>query len=379
MASIANRVPGRVKRMSGQLTERQEAILRSIIGSYVEQAVPVPSDTIARSYHPRVSPATVRHEMAFLEDEGYILRSHHSAGAQPVDKGYRYYVESLLEQEEVPADERLLLYHLFHQVAREMDEWMHLAAAMLARMAHNAALVTPPHDSPCRFKHMELVTLQDFLVMVILIIRHARVKHQLLPLRQAAGQAELSHLSEDLNRVYQGATRAEIERGLLPAPSGGPGGEDIPAAGKTAPGSLRDQVTGSVLSMMESEDMEREETWCLEGLHLMLEQPEFAQGEKARVVMEVVAERNVLRQSIREALKEQGVKVIIGAENEAERLRDYSLVLTRYGVPGEARGILGVLGPTRMRYGRAIATVNYLSGVLTRLLADLYGKRPYPS
>ncbi|MBM2831779.1 MAG: heat-inducible transcription repressor HrcA [Dehalococcoidia bacterium] len=256
-----------------------------------------------------------------------------------------------------------------------MDEWLHLTASMLARMAHNVALVTPPHASSCRFRHIELVGLQGLLAMAVLIVRQAKVKQQLLPLKQATSQTELSRLAEHLNSVFHDLTRLEIshslERGLAQVGQGyGMGGEVV--AGGASP--LLEQVTGAVVRMMEKEDMETEESWYLEGLNLMLEQPEFAQGQRMRSVMEVVGERRVLRESVQQALTERGVKVIIGGENEVERMRDYSLVVTGYGVAGEASGILGVLGPTRMRYGRVIATVSYLSLLLSHLLADVYGK-----
>jgi heat-inducible transcriptional repressor len=313
--------------------------------------------------------------MAYLEEEGYISRVHTSAGAQPVDKGYRYYVESLLDTVALPPEEQRLLYHLFHQIAREMDQWLHLAASMLARMAINVALVTPPHASACRFKHVELVALQEFLALVVLVLRQAKLKHQLLPLERAATQEELSRLAEELNSSFDDLTSNDIRKAAQKKPALGKpilGKGTTPRLPATPP--LAEEVTGAILGMMESEDAQREESWYLEGLHLMLGQPEFAQGQRVRSVMEMVAERKLLRQAIQEVLREREVRVIIGAENELERMRDYSLVVTRYGVVGEAGGILGVIGPTRMRYERVIATLSYLSLLMSRLLAEVFGR-----
>ena len=141
------------------LPPRTETILKSIVGQYIIRATPVPSQSLVRDYGLGVSSATIRNEMAFLEQEGYISRPHPSAGGIPLDKGYRCYVDSLSEVQ-IPLTEQRLVSHLFHQVERELDEWLNLAASLISQMVHNAAVVTTPRQTACRLKHLELLYLQ---------------------------------------------------------------------------------------------------------------------------------------------------------------------------------------------------------------------------
>ena len=138
------------------LTSRAETILKSIVGQYIAKAMPVPSQSIYNSYDLGVSPATIRNEMVHLEQEGYIIRPHPSAGSIPSDKGYRCYVESLSEIT-LPLATQRLIGHLFHQVEREHEEWLGLAATIMAQLVQNMAVATKPKSPDCRFKHLELV------------------------------------------------------------------------------------------------------------------------------------------------------------------------------------------------------------------------------
>jgi heat-inducible transcriptional repressor len=142
------------------LSARTETILKSIVEQYIARPVPVPSQGIFADCNLRISPATIRHEMARLEDEGYVTRPHTSAGAVPSDKGYRYYVESLIDLGLSMVEQRLIT-HLFHQVESELDEWLRLAAAIIAQMTRNVAVVSRPKLVGCRLKHLEVVALQD--------------------------------------------------------------------------------------------------------------------------------------------------------------------------------------------------------------------------
>jgi len=170
------------------LAPRAETILNLIVSKYIDQAVPVPSQSIAREPMLGVSPATIRNEMARLENEGYIVRAHHSAGSVPSDKGYRYHVESLKDVSLSESEQRLFS-HLFHQVERDMEKWLSLTATLLAQQAKNMAIVTSPRSSGCRFKHMELLSLQDALALIVLVLHGTRVKEQLITFEEKVAMA----------------------------------------------------------------------------------------------------------------------------------------------------------------------------------------------
>ncbi len=337
------------------LSLRATSILKSIVGQYISKAAPVPSQSITGDYKLGVSAATIRNEMAHLEQEGYITRPHPSAGSIPADKGYRCYVESLGDIK-LPLAEQLLVSHLFHQVERELDEWLNLAATLLSQMVQNAAVVTMPKPEACQFKHLELVSLQDSLALVVLVLSGAKVRQQLITFEQIISQPELTTIANKLSAAYSGLTGPQIlakDTGLSPT---------------------EQQVTERLVKIMEVEAAQKYEKHYLNGLHFVFNQPEFAHSQRMLTLMELVEQRNLLRSIIPVELTSNRVQVIIGKENKAEAIQDYSVVIVQYGLLKEAVGMIGVIGPTRMPYARTIATVSYLSSVLNVLIAKLYGR-----
>ncbi|MFQ6122866.1 MAG: heat-inducible transcriptional repressor HrcA [Dehalococcoidales bacterium] len=337
------------------LSPRAGTILHSIVEQYISRAVPVPSQRVANDPKLGVSSATVRNEMAQLEQEGYIIRAHPSAGSIPSDKGYRYYVESLSDIM-LSSTEQRLISHLFHQVERELEKWLSLAATLIARLVQNVAVVTMPKSTDCRFKHLELVSLQDSLALVILVLHGAKVKQQLIIFDQLVSQPELTAMANRLNDAYSSLTSQQIlakEISLSP---------------------VEQQITNYLLTMMQAEDEQEYEEPYLDGLHFMLNQPEFAHSRQMLSLMELVEHRNLLKTITPKGLESHRVQVIIGKENEAEAFQNYSVVISKYGIPEEAVGTIGVVGPTRMPYAHTISTVGYLSSVLSRLIAGLYGR-----
>ncbi|MFC1864373.1 heat-inducible transcriptional repressor HrcA [Chloroflexota bacterium] len=342
------------------LSYRTESILKSIVGQYITKAIPVSSQSITNECDLGVSAATIRNEMAYLEQEGYITRHHHSAGSIPSDKGYRHYVESLGDIR-LPLSEQRLVSHLFHQVERELDEWLNLAATLIAQMVQNAAVVTMPKPEACQFKHLELVSLQDSMALLILVLNGAKVRQQLITFDQAVSQPELTVIANKLSAAYSGLTGSQI------------------LAKGTRLSSTEQKTTDCLVKVMEAEDDQKYEKNYLDGLHFMLNQPEFAHNQRMLALMELVEQRNLVKNIIPRELTSEGVQVIIGKENKTESIHDYSVVLIQYGLPEEAIGTIGVIGPTRMPYARTIATVGYLSWVLSGLAANLYEREIPPN
>jgi len=335
------------------LTKREERILKIIVGEYISSAMPVASESIARKHELGVSPATIRNDMAYLEEEGYITHPHTSAGRIPADKGYRYYVESLMEEMELALAERNTIRHLFHQVETDMEEWVQLAAALLSRIVRNLALVTFPKASLSRLRHMELVALQEFLALLVIVLQEAKLKRQILPLEQPISQDELSVIANRLNAAFEGMTSGEI------------------AAKRLELSPLEEQVVQALIRVLEVEDQQRYEEPHLDGLRDLLSQPEFAHSERMLRILDIFQDRSLLKSILTQATAEGFVQVIIGEENIQKSLRNFSLVFTRYGVVGETTGILGVIGPTRMSYERAISGVRYLGTVMSELVGGL--------
>jgi len=335
------------------LTPRREAVLRIIVNEYIVTALPVASEAIFRNYPLGVSPATIRNDMAFLEDAGYIARPHTSAGSVPLDKGYRHYVESLASEAELSLEEQYRIRDLFREVEEEFERWLKLAATIAARLVSNAALVTFPKPRQCRFKHLELVALQEFAALIVLVLSEAILKRQLLSFEEPVTQERLTIMANKLNAAYSGLTSSEI------------------LTKKLELASEEEQVIEAVVDIMAAEDKLEYEQPHLEGLRLMLGQPEFAQKDKMLSIMELMETREWLSSALAQRSSEAGVQVVIGEENRDETLRDLSLIFSSYGIPGQIDGTIGVIGPTRMDYRKAISTVDYMSEILSGLVAEV--------
>ena len=297
--------------------------------------------------------------MAHLEQEGYIIRPHTSAGSIPSDKGYRYYVDSLADIR-LPATQQRLISHLFHQVETKFEVWLSLTATLLAHLAQNMAVVAMPKSTNCKFKHLEVVALQESTALVILVLHGARVKQQLITFNRTVTQAELGTTTIKLNAAYSALTGPQIQA------------KDIELS------AMEQQLTDCVLKTMQDEDEDEYEGPYFDGLHFMFSQPEFIQNRQIQNLVELTEQRNLLRIILPEKQSSQRVQVIIGKENKEEAVQGYSVVISRYGLPDEALGKIAIVGPTRMPYARSIAAIDYLSSMLSALIARLYGKEAPP-
>jgi heat-inducible transcriptional repressor len=340
------------------LTSRQRTILGLVVREYVGSADPVSSRALVENYGLEVSTATVRNELAQLEELGYLTHPHTSAGRVPTHKGYRHFVERLLGEVELPLRERRTIAHQFHQARRDFDQWMPLAASVLARTGRGAALVTVPQAAQACYKHVQLISTQGRMVLLILVLRGGTVKQQILTLAASFSQGELNEASDRLNQLCNGLIADEIE----------------PRIGTLPPFEV--DVARVVLDIMRRSDARAAGTVYRHGLSEVLQEPEFSEAEWAYGLMRVVEERGFLEAVLADALSPEvgSVRVLIGGEGHWDELRACSLVLGRYGVTGFATGALGVVGPTRMFYGRAISAVRFVARLLSDLVYDMYAE-----
>ena len=185
--------------MSESLTDRQEKILGLVVRNYISSGQPVGSKTLVNQYDLDVSSATVRNELALLDEMGFLVQLHTSAGRIPTEVGYRYFVQKLLGEFRLPVHERQMIRHQFHQARLDLDQWMRLAAAILARTSLSASFVTAPRPRSNRFKHMQLISTQGRLVLMILVLYGGEVKQQMLTLAEPLSQARLSLAASSMN------------------------------------------------------------------------------------------------------------------------------------------------------------------------------------
>ena len=339
-----------------ELNSRRQAVLAVVVQEYIASATPVGSRTVVQTYGLHVSPATIRNEMKALEEHGLLTHPHTSAGRVPTEEGYRYFVEHLLPDQPLAADDQRMIQHMFHQVHRETDEWAQLAAAVLAHTAQMGAVATPVRADRCRFKHIELVEVRDSLVLLVLVLHQGIVKQQMLTVDYGITQDELSSISNLLNDQLTNLTISEIDARHLSLSE------------------LGQQVLSVVETIMGREDTPGSEQIYRDGLSHILMQPEFTHAEEAHQLMAVLEQLPVLGSIFEGVRQRDGVQILIGGDGRYEPLRELSLVLSRYGVESSATGVLGIVGPVRMAYGRTIPLVRYMSQVMSDLVGQWYGE-----
>jgi heat-inducible transcriptional repressor len=343
-----------------ELTERQRSVLRAVVEDYVLHAIPVGSHALIERWGLTVSSATVRGAMAELEALGLLSHPHTSAGRVPSDLGYRIYVESLMRESVMDQADQLMIRHQFSQVQLTSNEWLRLAASILATSTRSAAVVTPARARRAKFGHIQLVELGDQTRMAVLVLADGNVVQRRLDrtaIDRAAGgeqigQADLDTAAAVLNAELAGLSAPQARRRILKL---------IPLAA---------HVAEVVAQMLEEADSVAVEEVFTDGIVNVLEQPEFAEGAKLRGVLEVLQRSDFLEQLVPVLTRRGGVTVIIGHENVNDAMHEVSLVFAPYGNQESALGLLGVLGPTRMPYPRAIPTVRYLATLMNELISS---------
>lgn len=341
------------------LSERRAQILQFIIDDYVESAQPVGSKALLSRHHLNLSSATVRNEMAALEEEGMITHPHTSAGRIPSNLGYRYYVSSLMGERALTRDERMTILHQFHQSTRQLEDWVSLAASVLAHSLHSVGLATQPRVNTVQLKHLQLVEVSETRSLLVVVTNDAQVHQHTLKFEQSVTQDQLSAIAAQLNEQL-----------------GGRRPEQFPAPDELAPrDSIRNAIVAAVTDVLKNEQRSTMEVPVIEGIRGLLRQPEYENSDRVLDTLEAIEEHR-LRQAIpSSAVGDPGdVAIVIGDENEEGPYKNMSFVLTRYGGGTGPSGVLGILGPTRLPYGDAVSHVRYVRDLLSELLRQFYGE-----
>jgi heat-inducible transcriptional repressor len=338
-----------------ELTERQKTLLMLVVRDYIEMAQPVGSKALVERYHLDLSSATVRNELSSLDEMGYLRQPHTSAGRVPTEEGYRFFVGQMMHQAELPEAIQHTITHQFYQARPDVDQWMTLAASILAHQSRAVSVVTAPHAEQVRFKHVELISTQGRQVLMVMVMAGGEVSQQILTLAEPVSQEQLSQTAARLNGVLAGLTLEGI-------------------AGVSNRTETLDQDILTIINQDIQRMTERVSgTIYTDGLTNVLAEPEFAESDDARRALRIFEEHSTLQDLLARSSTNSmvgGLQVLIGGEGGWEELRQCSMVLARYGVPGLATGMLGVLGPMRMSYARTIPTVRFVAGLLSDLVND---------
>lgn len=338
-----------------ELTPRQEEILSLIIHTYSTKPEPVSSNQLVRDHGLSISSATVRNEMARLEELGYVDAPHTSAGRIPTTMGYRYFVRTLQQNNLLSHVERDHIQRRFQELPAVLEQWLRQAATMLARTASSASLVTPPVSQNNRFKHLELIVIQGRLALMVLVSQGGTVHQRMLTLAEPVNQKGLSEAADHINALCQDLTANQMRM----------------KSHQT--GILEREVIEIAAELLDVSAQNRFRVLYRDGLSDVINS--FPDSEGAQQAVRVFEERaflDMILTEIIQPLMENDVQVIIAGEGRFEELDRVSMVLGRYGVPGQISGTLGIVGPTHINYGRAISAVRTISGVMTNMIDTLY-------
>jgi heat-inducible transcriptional repressor len=352
----------RRSRPIGPLDLRAQAILRAVIEEYVTTATPVGSQALVERYGLGVSSATVRGILADLEAAGLLSHPHTSAGRMPTDAGYRFYVESIVDAVPLPAVEQLMIRHQFGQVEFASEHWFRLAATTLASITRSAGLATPAKPRAAHVRRIDLVAINERMASLILVLREGAIKQALVNLADddSIDQPTLNLVAGRLNERLADKTASQAETIL----------ERFRQDDRVE--ALARRVGERVARIVREYDAEAIEEVFSDGLLNVMDAPEFAQSDKLRRVFSALENRAYLGQLVGDVAEAGRIRVFIGHENQPIEMRDVSLILAPYGRPGQAIGVVGVLGPTRMSYSQAIGTVRFVSGLMNELVDHLY-------
>ncbi|HUQ41638.1 MAG TPA: heat-inducible transcriptional repressor HrcA [Candidatus Limnocylindrales bacterium] len=339
------------------LAERQRELLRAVIREYIATAEPVASAALVRLYGLDISSATVRSELAALEDMGLLTHPHTSAGRVPTDLGYRYFIENLMPHPSLLPAEQVTVSHQFQQALSNTGEWLRLATSTLARLTTEAAIVTSPANTRAALKHIEAVPINERRVLLVAVLEGGAVHQQLVELREPVSTEQLRRLSAQLT-AQLGAKGAAAAREV--------------AAERT--GSADQQLVTALARLLEEHEAARSRDVYYDGIQNILAQPEFTETGSVRNIVRLLEDRTRLAEILPPLALESGeVHVAIGSEHHVEPLRAFSLIFGRYGGADDVIGYVGVVGPTRMDYARSIGAVRYVGSIMSDLVRVMEG------
>jgi len=339
------------------LKSRSHRILEAIILAYTESATPVGSEFLWENYGFGVSPATIRNVMAQMEIQGLITHPHTSAGRVPTDRGYRYYVDLLMEPKRLRPEQESLIEGLSQSEIDDPEEFLSQAAHLLAELTKEAGVVLVPQLAHGSFRHLELIPVEPREVVGVLIATEGLVKHAILELEEPMDQDELDRIERFLNQelvgMPLGSVHSYLERRLLETTSSFfhlfKRATDLLSLGSFF------QEEGSVI---------------LEGTSRIFEAPEFRDMERTRDLLRALENQKELVEILRRDLAADEVKLHIGSENRGTSLTDCTIAAASYHLRGGVMGAIGVLGPTRMDYPRVTALIGRVAQAVSRAFGE---------
>lgn len=339
------------------MNDRHQGVLRAIVQDYIRTAEPVGSRTLSRKYGFSLSPATIRTIMSDLEESGYVAQPHTSAGRVPTDKGYRLYVDNLMDRAPLSREEVERIEQRVGPSAAEADDLLREAGKLLFALSPYVAVALAPRLQDSRFQRVEFVSLARDRVLVILLADSGLVHHKTIMVEEAVTQDDLDRMARYLSDLLKGRTLHEVR--------------DLLVAQMAEEKALYDRLLAQALRLgAQALAGDTEADVYVAGAARIADQPEFADIQRMKSLYTAFEEKSKLVILLSECLRGGGCRVFIGSEIPVQDIQDLSVVASPYRRQGQILGVLGVLGPTRMDYGRTVALVETTANLLSRSFSE---------
>jgi heat-inducible transcriptional repressor len=316
--------------------------------------VPVASQALVSRHFVNLSSATVRNELSELVDLGYLVQPHTSAGRMPTDRGYRYFVDFLMDLAPVPREIDAFIEGEL-SVAGDTQVLVEKVANVIAYVTQNAAVVTAPHGPQARIKHLDLVSLEPQEVLVVLLVEGNLIRQQVISIGAPAKQAELTRMANKVNRELKGEDRGEVARRAARLPAG-----------------LEQEVMAQLVEALELFERGAGTLVVHDGVRNLIKQPEFSQASRLHEVLEVLEETRYLAALLQELAAASELQIVIGSEHQTSQLRSCAVILTTYGPSRRIKGVLGVVGPTRMDYAATVGRLQTVAKHASERMAEAF-------
>ena len=337
--------------------ERERIVLEYIVQNFVLTASPIGSRTISKHIPLQLSAATIRNIMSDLEDQGLITQPHSSAGRIPTDKGYRYYVDSLMQTEHLSTDEKQIINSVIDtKTISDYDQIFRESSKILAKISHQIAIVSAPQLSGASLQRVELISLSSTRVMVVISVSSGFVKTMMFEVETVIQQEYLHQLESLLNERLCGLTLQQIRESIS---------DRMQDAQHEKSGLVRLFIVAS--DKLFTQRIEADKVH-IDGVQSVVEQPEFGKLHTLRSIIELIEDEKVIVHILESRDRDSEVMITIGEEHADSKLQDFSFITSQYYF-GPVHGTVGVIGPKRMNYAKLVSIVDYIAKMISQKYA----------
>ena len=337
-----------------ELTERKLNILKAIVKDYIETAEAVGSRTISKKYNLGVSAATIRNEMADLEELGYLIQPHTSSGRVPSEKGYKLYVDSLMNGSELNDIEKHLIEETIQNNMNYMKDMIHETSKLISKLTNYTTIaVTKNVSNQSNIKHIQLVGLDTKTIVLVIVTDKGDIKNTNLMSNMTIDQSKLNIISDNLTKKLSGKSITEIDEDFL--------------------NYIKYEISESSLFIDELVDAlnfhieENDTSMSLSGTTNIFNYPEFSDVLRAKTFLNMLEEKENISNMLKsKGIQKENLNIIIGSDNECEVAKDCSIITATYNIDKDVVGKISLIGPTRMDYAKVYSILNYMGLLLNK-------------